>query len=248
MSIMYYELSSGETSGDALVIGPLKITIQQIGIGITVNLLVMPPSMLLIALFTKSKRRVTQAQAIKNKLDKNEGYIKRQNLNKSLAPSPNQSVSSASGFDSMSQKPSAVVGKRKSKSAMSTKSKSSNKSLAQDIKSLNQSHPSFDRIFSASDDQSMSEKSVVVVVEPKKVKRPFLLPWWCKIFAYLLSLAIVLVSIFFIAIKGVVLGDEKVKEWLTSFVTSIFSSVLLTQPIKVNNTKISTKSSPTKKE
>lgn len=229
MNIMYYELSSGEPTGDGLVIGPVKITIQQIGIGITVNLFVMPPSMLLMLLFTKSKRRVTQAQAIKKKLEKNEGYIKRQNLNKSL--SSFDRISSASSERERMPEKSSVVGKRRSKRS-SLSIKSSGKTQAQSVQSLNQSHPSFDQVSFAASDESMSEK-FVDVDEPKKAKKPFLLPWWCKIFAYMLSFAIVGVSVFFIAIKGIVLGDEKVKEWLTSFVTSVFSSVILTQPIKV---------------
>lgn len=69
----------------------------------------------------------------------------------------------------------------------------------------------------------------------KKNKKPFLLPWWFKIIGYIFSFCIVGVSCFFIAIKGILLGDETVQKWLTSFVSSIFSSVFVTQPIKVTH-------------
>ena len=48
----------------------------------------------------------------------------------------------------------------------------------------------------------------------------------------MLSLIFAGVSLFFIIIKGISLGDEKVAKWLTSLVSSFISSVLLTQPIQ----------------
>jgi hypothetical protein len=68
---------------------------------------------------------------------------------------------------------------------------------------------------------------------PKKKKSGFLFPWWFKIAAYAMSLSIIGISAFFIAIKGILLGDLEVKKWLTSFFSSVLSSVFLTQPIKV---------------
>jgi hypothetical protein len=41
------------------------------------------------------------------------------------------------------------------------------------------------------------------------------------------------VSLFFICAEGITFGDEKVAKWITSFMTSVFSSVFLTQPIQV---------------
>lgn len=69
--------------------------------------------------------------------------------------------------------------------------------------------------------------------EPKNKKKTPGLPWWCKIIAYILSAIFMILCIFFIIIQGINLGDEKVKKWLTSFITSILSSIFLTQPIKI---------------
>ena len=41
------------------------------------------------------------------------------------------------------------------------------------------------------------------------------------------------VSIFFIIIRGIEFGDFKTQQWLTSIVTAFFSSIFLTQPIKI---------------
>ena len=67
----------------------------------------------------------------------------------------------------------------------------------------------------------------------KKKKKSTQFPWWFKIIAYILSLFIAGVSLFFIVIKGISLGDQKVAQWLTSLLSSFISSVLLTQPIQV---------------
>ncbi|RNA30185.1 polycystic kidney disease 1-like 2, partial [Brachionus plicatilis] len=80
-------------------------------------------------------------------------------------------------------------------------------------------------------DNLQTSKSPVPELKSKKKSKG--LPWWCKIIAYVLSAIFMGVSIFFIIIQGINLGDEKVKKWLTSFVTSILSSILLTQPIKI---------------
>ena len=58
-------------------------------------------------------------------------------------------------------------------------------------------------------------------------------PWWCIYIAYSLSLIIVLVSLLLIIARGIELGETKIQQWFISLVISFFSSVLLTQPLKV---------------
>jgi hypothetical protein len=67
----------------------------------------------------------------------------------------------------------------------------------------------------------------------KDNKKPIKFPWWFKIIAYILSFIFAFLSLFFIVIKGISFGDEKVNKWLTSILVSFFSSVLLIQPLQV---------------
>ena len=67
----------------------------------------------------------------------------------------------------------------------------------------------------------------------KKKKGPTKFPWWCKILAYILCFIFASVSVFFIVIKGISLGDETVQKWITSTVISLFTSVCVTQPLQV---------------
>lgn len=58
-------------------------------------------------------------------------------------------------------------------------------------------------------------------------------PYWCVYLAYILSFLLIILSIFFIIIRGIEFGDLKVQQWLTSIVTGLVSSIVLTQPMKV---------------
>lgn len=64
-----------------------------------------------------------------------------------------------------------------------------------------------------------------------KVRLTF--PWWCIFIAYTLSFLIILISIFFIIARAIQLGDRKSQDWLISIVTGLFSSICLTQPMKI---------------
>ncbi len=66
-----------------------------------------------------------------------------------------------------------------------------------------------------------------------KPKKEFLFPWWCLFIAYGLCLILVGVSILFIIARGIEFGDLKSQQWLTSILTGFFSSIFLTQPLKV---------------
>ncbi len=66
-----------------------------------------------------------------------------------------------------------------------------------------------------------------------KVKSSFTFPWWCIFIAYGLCIILVGLSIIFIIARGIEFGDEKTQKWLTSILSGFFSSILLTQPLKV---------------
>ncbi|CAF1178747.1 unnamed protein product [Adineta steineri] len=81
-------------------------------------------------------------------------------------------------------------------------------------------------------DKQNSSRVIQGESKPKK-KKPMTLPWWFIFIAYSFSFVVVCVSGFFLFARGVEFGDEKTRKWLTSSVTGFFSSILLTQPVKV---------------
>ncbi len=67
----------------------------------------------------------------------------------------------------------------------------------------------------------------------KKKRFRMAFPWWCLFIAYIISFLIIVVSISFIIVRGIEFDDLKNQKWLTSIITGFFSSILLTQPIKI---------------
>lgn len=66
-----------------------------------------------------------------------------------------------------------------------------------------------------------------------KKEKKFTLPWIFRIIAWILVFACIGASVFFLWAYGISFGNEKTKKWVTSLVFSFFSSVLITEPIKV---------------
>ena len=79
-----------------------------------------------------------------------------------------------------------------------------------------------------------SSAACAVPARQGKAKGMFMFPWWCVFIAYGLSALIAAVSLFFIIIRGIEFGDTKIQKWLTTLLSSFFSSVILVQPVKVS--------------
>jgi hypothetical protein len=60
-------------------------------------------------------------------------------------------------------------------------------------------------------------------------------PWWCKIIAYILAFLFTFLSIFFIIVKAVSLGDSKTSKWLITVILGILFENILIEPIEVVN-------------
>ncbi|CAF4382969.1 unnamed protein product, partial [Adineta steineri] len=74
-----------------------------------------------------------------------------------------------------------------------------------------------------------------MLVDKKENKQKFgrTFPWWCIFIAYGLCILLVGVSIIFIIARGIEFGDEKTQKWLISILSGFFSSIFLTQPLKI---------------
>lgn len=71
------------------------------------------------------------------------------------------------------------------------------------------------------------------LVEAKKTKKKFSLPWWCVIIGWTLLWVTVGLCLTFVIFYGVTFQDEKCRKWITSMLVSFVASVFFTQPIKV---------------
>jgi hypothetical protein len=69
MNILYYGMDN-TPNADGLSFGPINVTLQQVSVGIITNLIVFPPSFLLVQLFKRTKQRLTRLSKIKTLLNK----------------------------------------------------------------------------------------------------------------------------------------------------------------------------------
>jgi hypothetical protein len=80
----------------------------------------------------------------------------------------------------------------------------------------------------------MSTESSINVDKKKTEKRGMTLPWWFIYYiTYGLCVILIFISIIFIIARGIEFGDLKTQKWLISILSGFFSSILVTQPIKV---------------
>ncbi len=78
--------------------------------------------------------------------------------------------------------------------------------------------------------------SFIIIEEDEKKKKKaqkFSFPWWMLIVAWAILWFVTLGSGVIVMFYGIQFGDDKVKKWITSFLISLFTSVFLTQPVKV---------------
>jgi polycystin 1L2 len=68
MNILYYGVDKSSNPA-GLKVGPLNLTPEQVGIGVITNLIIFPPSLLLVQLFRRSKRRKTRITKLRETLD-----------------------------------------------------------------------------------------------------------------------------------------------------------------------------------
>ena len=69
--------------------------------------------------------------------------------------------------------------------------------------------------------------------QKSKIKKPLSFPWWFKIVTYISSFFLIMLSIIFIILKGINLGELNVKIWFTSLFILLLVSILLVQPLQV---------------
>ncbi|RWS14806.1 polycystic kidney disease protein 1-like protein 2-like protein [Dinothrombium tinctorium] len=175
VNAMWYERVPPKPKSSALEIGPFALSPEQIGVGFFSNLIVFPPTFIIVLLFRKSRLRKLRPSRIAEALKK-QGVELRTNDHQDDSNKSSSAANLVGVYES---------GKAKSRKPL------------------------------------------------MKKKRKFMFPWWCRYIAWTLCVLSILVSIFFLWAYGIQFGDEKTRKWLTSLIISFFSSILITQPMKV---------------
>ncbi|WP_158627699.1 hypothetical protein, partial [Corallococcus sp. AB038B] len=86
--------------------------------------------------------------------------------------------------------------------------------------------------------EALSQINTRVTSNDQKKKSGLTLPWWCLFLVYGLCLILVILLMFFIIVPGIEFGDLKTQQWLASILTGFFSSILISQPMKIISSAI----------
>ena len=87
--------------------------------------------------------------------------------------------------------------------------------------------------------EESGEKNVRIVVEQdnrrkEKVRKRFTLPFFFNYLAWILCLGAIGVSVFYLWAYGVMFGNDKTYQWLTSSIACFWSGMLIVEPLKVS--------------
>ncbi|XP_064105654.1 uncharacterized protein LOC135215142 [Macrobrachium nipponense] len=175
VNAMWYERVPEKPGSGGLNLGPFHLSPEQIGVGILSNLIVFPPSFLIVFFFRKSQPKT---------------------LRKSRIEKAYERTRAEKGADDEEEE-------------------------EEDEREENE------------DENGGKVAKKKKVIEKKAKNKKFVLPWWTKIFAWLLVVACIAVSCFFLLMYGIMFGNTKATKWITSLIISFFSSVLFVQPLKI---------------
>ena len=190
---------------------------SKVYVGIIANLVVFPVNFIIITLFRKARPKQKRTSRIQEA------------IRKSKRRSSNASQSSARPFadDSYNENCGVTTVTSSADYPMTARMIDTSNLDNRSLKSFNLSDS-----FNA-DDLKPRES------EPKKKKScfkiPDSLPWWYRWVAWSLLVATVAASSAFVLFYGVMFGEYKCKKWITSMMISFVTSILFTQPLKVNH-------------
>ncbi|XP_069977559.1 polycystin family receptor for egg jelly [Penaeus vannamei] len=185
---MWYDVVPEQTGTGGLQLGPFSLSPEQIGVGIMANLVVFPPSILIVFIFRRSPPKKLRKNRINEAVKKSK---------KASEPTPDRPDSARSNV------------------------------------SLVEAEEQVAREGEEGDGEEGREEEEDEVQTKQKKRKKFTLPWWCVYIGWLLVLACIAASCFFLLMYGIMFGNSKATKWLTTLVVSFFSSVLLVQPLKI---------------
>ncbi len=220
---MFYKDPAGGAEGtktapaDSIHLGPITISVDQIRIGITSSLVVVPINIIIATLFQKAKPREEKPKK-KNKYEADDEDEDDSNDNESVggtkSPQPLVSHSKISILE---------------KGEMDDERTEEDISVEKSKKRAN----FLKMICMPGNDDDAEDAPSSGAGKKKKPKKKAMLPHWVIYIAYLLIFVGAGTSAFFVILYGFSFGKEKSEGWLQSMMISFWQSVFVIQPIKV---------------
>lgn len=223
VNAMWYERVPPKPRSSAVEIGPFALSPEQIGVGFFSNLIVFPITFVIIYFFRKSRLRQLRPSRISEALRK-QGVILGARPGSNNNHLNNGKLNSLN-VNALSSSTTQLVGRKESTESSATYGS---------VTDANIGNNGNDIPLGIMDSSGKQKRAPLI----KKRKKSKLLPYWCRYIGWFLCVLSMLISIFFLWAYGIQFGDDKTRKWVTSLIVSFFSSILITQPVKVFITAI----------
>ncbi|XP_063443914.1 polycystin-1-like protein 2 [Mytilus trossulus] len=202
---MFFKSEENGTQSNAMTIGPVSFTLQQVFVSFVSTMIVLPVNLIIITFFRRCRPKKNAIMQINQQMPKRGKWKNVTNTSQIWGNAPKRSKWQ----------------KFKDSIENITNFHQRSKYNAQDIDPEEEDKP-MPKIV------GMPEEK-----QAKKKKKPGTFPHWCIYIAYVLTVMSMIVPGFFTILYSMEWGPEKANEWLTTFIMSFFQSVIVVQPLKV---------------
>ncbi|XP_012934947.1 polycystic kidney disease protein 1-like 2 [Aplysia californica] len=209
---MFYNVDTGDTSSasSSFNFGPFSMSPSQISIGFISTLIVFPVNFLLVFLFRKSRpRTIPESRIVLGRpvSGHRPGTAKLSQVKPEISCVSSPRLESSAG-----------------RSSPGSDSNSSLNKTRDNERLVKGSHPSASQGPPSPPDGTGEQGAV---------KKKLQLPWWCRPLAWVILVVTTAVAVAIVTFYGISFQDSTCKKWITSLIISFFTSVFITQPIKV---------------
>lgn len=202
---MFYQTGEGTPNGE-VIIGPFRLSTQQISIAITSSLVVLPVNMLIMNLFRKARPKIPPSENRLNKF-----YVGDKAKNKDIEEWEEEEE------------------EKEEKEKGKEKGEKGEEAMEDDDYEV----ISIDDEKSDKNKDKQKKKEEKKKKKEEKEKEPFMFPYWVIYIAYVLAFLTCAVSSLFTVFYSLTFGKEKSEGWVSAMMISFWQDVLISQPIKV---------------
>lgn len=234
-SAMFYGAGPevGDTSGD-IIVGPIKLNLQMIVIGIESALVVLPVNLLIVGLFRNSRPKDCELDKELEEEKEKQRKFARKKSSRDFGPSCTRSAADDTdlqlqdheeGMDVIEEEDNGELVEDENRKRLDGKAVNDDNCSAEDIDDKK------------GEDERKQAKSCCTCCSwfSKQVSRisSYKFPHWCVYLAWFLCITTSITSSLFVIFYSMMWGKAKSNQWLTTMYISFVQDTLISQPIKL---------------
>ncbi|PAA49240.1 hypothetical protein BOX15_Mlig028406g1 [Macrostomum lignano] len=219
--MFYQKEGPTKSTSTALNVGPFSLTPRMIFVGVITNVITFVPLFIVMELFRRSRLHTGHVNQLLSAIDKHfEGARSQKSWHVTCDLEDQQET---------------AEGQRAPHTASTGVTNQEITTAMLELREVQNSEENVSRTKCEAGEEGGDDEDKYAVKEGKGIsaRKSKTFPWWVRIFAWIIIVVGTTVSAFFTTMYGIQFGDETCKKWISSLFVSFFSSVMLSQPLKV---------------